>query len=135
VYEGVDIPNVNLFREQVETFRDMLKKAPPSGVQAKNVDYSMAMGEMFTLIPYAQGILENVKNYNIGQSTVDEIFNFMVRDFSQYALTVYTNFQNSPEQEKFLLSLIRKPVIDEAKFAEVWEKDVLALKDKYVMNE
>ncbi len=29
-FEGVDIPNVNLFQEQVETFRDMLKKAPPS---------------------------------------------------------------------------------------------------------
>jgi acyl-CoA dehydrogenase len=134
-YEGVNIPNVNLFREQVETFREMLKKAPPTKEQSKIVDYGMAMGEMFTLIPYAQLILENMKNYNIDEPTVDEIFNFMVRDFSQYALSVYSNFENSPDQEKFLMSMIRKPVNNEAGFKEVWEKNVLSLKDKYVMNE
>ena len=134
-YEGVNIPNVNLFREQVEAFRNLLKNAPPSKEQSKIVDYGMAMGEMFTLIPYAQLILENMKNYNIDEPTMDEIFNFMVRDFSQYALSVYSNFENSPEQEKFLMSMIRKPVNNEISFKEVWEKNVLSLKDKYVMNE
>ena len=134
-YDGVDIANVNLFRQQVETFREMLKKTPPSKEQGKNVDYSMAMGEMFTLIPYAQLILENMRNYNIDESTVDEIFNFMVRDFSQYTLSVYSNFENSPEQEAYLKELIKKPVINNDKSKSVWEKNVVSLKDKYVMNE
>jgi hypothetical protein len=58
-----------------------------------------------------------------------------VRDFSQYALSVYSNFENSPEQEAYLKELIKKPVINDEKFKGVWEKDVLSLKDKYVMNE
>ncbi len=134
-YEGIDIPNVKLFREQVEIFREMLAKAPPTPGQAKNVDYGMAVGEMFTMIPYAQLILENMKIYNIDPAIVNEIFSFIVKDFSQYALAVYSNYENTPEQEKLLLSMIRKPAMDEAKFKAVWEKYVLALKDQYVMNE
>ena len=134
-YQGVEIANVKLFREQFEIFRDMLAKAPPTPQQAKNVDYAMAAGEMFTMIPYAQLILENMQIYNIDPGIVDEIFSFIVKDFSQFALAVYTNHENTPEQEKMLLSMIRKPALDEAKFKEVWEKYVLSLKDQYVMNE
>jgi len=134
-YQGVEIANVKLFREQFEIFRDMLAKAPPTPQQAKNVDYAMAAGEMFTMIPYAQLILENMTIYNIDPAIVDEIFSFIVKDFSQYALAVYSNHENTPEQEKLLLSMIRKPALDEAKFKEVWEKYVLSLKDQYVMNE
>ena len=134
-YQGVEIANVKLFREQFEIFRDMLAKAPPTPQQAKNVDYAMAAGEMFTMIPYAQLILENMTIYNIDPAVVDEIFSFIVKDFSQFALAVYSNFENTPEQEKLLLSMIRKPALNEAKFKGVWEKYVLSLKDQYVMNE
>jgi acyl-CoA dehydrogenase len=113
----------------------MLAKAPPTPQQAKNVDYAMAAGEMFTMIPYAQLILENMTIYNIDPGIVDEIFSFIVKDFSQYALAVYTNHENTPEQEKLLLSMIRKPALDEVKFKEVWEKYVLSLKDQYTMNQ
>jgi acyl-CoA dehydrogenase len=134
-YQGIDIANVKLFREQFEIFRDMLAKAPPTPQQAKNVDYAMAAGEMFTMIPYAQLILENMAIYNIDPAVVDEIFSFIVKDFSQFALAVYSNHENTPEQEKMLLSMIKKPALDEAKFKQVWEKYVLSLKDQYVMNE
>jgi acyl-CoA dehydrogenase len=134
-YQGVEIANVKLFREQFEIFRDMLAKAPPTPQQAKNVDYAMAAGEMFTMIPYAQLILENMTIYNIDPAVVDEIFSFIVKDFSQFALAVYSNHENTPEQEKLLLSMIRKPALNEAKFKEVWEKYVLSLNDQYVMNE
>ena len=134
-YEGVDIPNVKLFLEQAEIFREMLAKTPPSKEQSKNVDYTLSMGEIFTLIPYGQLILENMKLYSVDPLIINEIFKFIVSDCSQYALTVYTNHINSPEQEKYLLNLIKKPVLDEAKFKEVWEKYVFSLADQYVMNE
>ncbi|MDD5312695.1 MAG: acyl-CoA dehydrogenase [Dehalococcoidia bacterium] len=134
-FEGVDLPNVKLFRQQAETFKDMLLKTPPTKEQSKNVDYTLSIGEIFTLIPYGQLILENMKLYNMDPGIVNEIFKFMVRDCSQFALTVYTNHENSPEQEKYLLNLIKKPVLDAARFNEVWEKYVFALTDKYVMNE
>jgi acyl-CoA dehydrogenase len=134
-FDGVNIPNVNLFREQAEIFREMLAKAPPSKEQSKNVDYTLSIGEIFTLIPYGQLILENMKLYNIDPGIINEIFKFIVGDCSQFALTVYTNHENSPEQEKYLLNLIKKPILDEAKFNEVWEKYVFSLADKYVMNE
>ncbi|RPJ56003.1 MAG: acyl-CoA dehydrogenase [Dehalococcoidia bacterium] len=134
-YDGVDIPNVKVFREQAEIFREMLVKAPPGKEQGKNVDYTLSIGEIFTLIPYGQLVLENMKLYNIDPAIIDEIFKFIVSDCSQFALTVFTNHENSPEQEKYLLSLMKKPVRDEAKFKEVWEKYVFSLTDQYVMNE
>ena len=44
-------------------------EAPPSSEQAKNIDYMLAAGELFTLIVYAQLILENSK-----LCAVDDLF-------------------------------------------------------------
>ena len=134
-YEGVDLPNVKLFVEQANTFREMLVKAPPTKEQSKSVDYNLAVGEIFTLIPYGQLVLENMRLYNVDPDLINEIFKFMVTDCSQFALAVYTNYVNSPEQEQYLLKLIKKPVLDDAGFKSVWEKYVFSLADQYVMNE
>jgi len=133
-YAGFDIPNVNLFREQLELFKEMLLTAPPTKEQSSNVDYMLAVGEMFTLIVYAQLILENVNIYRIDPDIVNEIFSFIVRDYSQYALVVYSNYENTKPQETILTKMIRKPVLDQEKFDRVWTDFVYALKDTYVMN-
>lgn len=133
-YSGVDIPNVNLFREQLELFKEMLLTAPPTKEQGSNVDYMLAVGELFTLIVYAQLILENMKIYRIDQDIVNEIFSFIVRDYSQYALIVYSNYENTNPQEAILTKMMRKPVLDQEKFNRVWANYVYALKDTCVMN-
>ena len=134
-YEGVNIPNVNLFREQVELFKELLITAPPTKQQSGNVDYMMAVGELFTLIAYAQLILENTKIYNIDEDIVNEIFSFMLKEYSHYALTLFSNYENTADQETILMKMIKKPVLDEDKSNRVWENYVYALKDTYVMND
>ena len=47
--------------------------------------FLLALGELFTLVVYGQLILENARLYAIDDDTVDQIFDFMVRDFSKYA--------------------------------------------------
>ena len=134
-YEGVNIPNVLVFREQVELFKELLIKTPPTKKQAADIDYMFALGELFTLIVYAQLILENVKIYKIDDDLVNEIFKFMTKDIDRFALNMVVSFENTPDQEALFMKMIKKPILDRQRFNRVWEKYVFALKDQYVMNE
>ena len=126
-YEGIDVPNVLIFKEQVELFRSFLEQASPTPEQVKNIDYMLALGEMFTLIVYAQLVLENTKFHPISSALLDEIFNFMVRDFAQYALTQISNYNNSEKQDEFLKAMLKKPNIDQATVKYLWENEVTPL--------
>ena len=134
-YEGVDLPNVNVFKQQIELFKDLMSKASPTPEQLKRVDYMLAFGEMFTLIVYAQLILENSKIYKVEDDLVDQIFDFLVRDFSQFALYQISNFENSPEQKEFLRKVIlTEPPIDTAREKRLWDEHVSVLSGAYQMN-
>ena len=95
----------------------------------------LAAGELFTLIAYAQLILENRSLYAVDDDLLSEIFAFLVRDFSAYALQMVLRYENSTEQEVLFQAMIKKPVADAEAFARVWCEQVLTLKDCYVMNE
>lgn len=133
-YEGISTPNIEVFKEQIEIFREFLAEATPSAEQAKNVDYMLALGEVFTMIAYSQLILENAKIYNVAEEVVDEIFNFVVRDTSAYALSVLSNFNNSDKQKDILMKLIKIPVNSDNN-DKVWNDHVLPLFEAYEMNE
>lgn len=132
-YEGRTSPHVRLFFEKVELFRKMLISAPPSGEQEKDIDYMLGAGELFTLIVYAQLILENADIYKTDEAVVEQIFSFLVKDYSRYALDMILAYENSPEQEIFYNKMIKKPVNDDAGFERVWQK-VYAHRDTYTMN-
>ncbi|MEN6472455.1 MAG: acyl-CoA dehydrogenase [Syntrophaceae bacterium] len=134
-YEGVNIPNVLVFREQVELFKDLLIKNPPTKKQAADIDYLFALGELFILIVYAQLILENVKIYKIDDDLVNEIFKFMIKDFDSSVLNMLVSFENTLDQEVLFMKMTKKPLLERLRFNRVWEKHVVALKDQYVMNE
>jgi len=133
-YEGLTIPNVLVFREQVELFKKMLIKTPPTKDQTADIDYMLSAGELFTLIAYAQLILENAKIYRLDDDILNEIFKFIIKDFSGYAMHMVTNYENTPEQEHMYMQMFKKPILDKARFERVWDKYVYALKDQYVMN-
>jgi len=133
-YEGIDSPNVRVFREQAELFRKLLISAPPSKEQAKNIDYMLAAGELFTLIVYGQLILENARIYRTDRDVLEQIFTFLVKDYSAFALQMNLSQENSAEQEEIFTKMIKKPVKDGEGFARVWAA-VYGLKDQYVMNE
>ncbi|SDO63326.1 acyl-CoA dehydrogenase [Desulforhopalus singaporensis] len=133
-YQSFDSENVNMFREQVELFRNLLVTAPPNEGQARDIDYMLAAGELFTLIVYGQLILENSAIYNTDADVIEQIFSFMVRDFSEYSLRMVLNYENSPAQQEIFRQMIKKPVRDEECFARVWRK-VYDLRGQYTMND
>lgn len=134
-YGGCDLPNVNVFREQIELLKGFLATSPPDADQQKDTDFLMGLGELFTLVVYGQLILENAKIYDVDDDLVDQIFDFMVRDFSKFALDIHGKQSSTPEQMETCIKMIRKPAVDAKRYQSVWENHVLALKDLYEMNE
>ena len=59
----------------------------------------------------------------------------MIRDFSKYALNLYSKPSNSDAQKEYSLKVIMGPVPNEKRFLSVWEKNVYALKGTYKMND
>ncbi len=133
-YNRYDLPNVQIFREQTALFKEALLSAAPDSEQQKDTDMMLALGEIFTLVVYGQLILENAAIYDIGADLVDQIFDFMVRDFSRFALQLYSKRSTVPAQAELLKKMIRKPEGDVGRFNRFWNDQVLPLKDRYEMN-
>jgi acyl-CoA dehydrogenase len=133
ILDGRALPNVQLFREQIATFRDLLARATPTEAQTRDVDFLLAMGEIFTLVVYGQLILEAAKLYTMSDDLVDQIFDVMVRDVSKFALQLYSKPSSTGSQMDYCLKMIRKPVAVGERYQRVWQ-EVHALKDAYEMN-
>jgi acyl-CoA dehydrogenase len=133
-YALYDLPNIRIFREQIETLKTFLATATPSEVQQKDTDFLLALGELFTLVVYGQLILENARLYQVDDDTVDQIFDFMVRDFSKYALQLYSKPSATSQQMDLCLKMLRKPIVDMARFGRVWQNSVFSLRDAYEMK-
>jgi acyl-CoA dehydrogenase len=133
-YGTSDLPNVEVFKKQVEVLKQMLLAAPPVEAQTKDIGWLLTLGELFTLVAYGQLILENAEIYGVYDELVDQIFDFMVRDFSKYALELYSKTTSTAEQMEFCLKMINKPVADEARFNKVLA-EAYSLRDQYRMND
>jgi len=134
IFARFDLPNVGVFREQVSAFEQMLLQATPSKEQAADIDFLLAVGEIFTLVVYAQLFLENAEIYGVEADLVDQVFDVFVRDFSRFAVILHGKPTTSPAQAEHCLQMVRRPAIDPARFTRVWEGHVLALRDAYEMN-
>ncbi|MEO6324161.1 MAG: acyl-CoA dehydrogenase [Thermoanaerobaculia bacterium] len=130
-----ELSNVALFREQITAFRTLLATASPSDAQAKDIDFLLALGELFTLVVYGQLVLENAELMTVDHDTVDQIFDFMVRDFSRYALQLHAKPSSTPRQMELCLGAIRKPAVQDERSRRVWKEKVLPLHGTYRMNE
>ena len=128
------MPNVRVFTDQVNIFKAMLAKATPSPEQVKDTDFLLTMGEAFTQVVYGQLILENADIYSIDADLVSQIFDFMVRDLSNFALKLYSQPSTTREQMEFCLKMIQRPDKDTDRFCRVWSDQVYPLKDEYEMN-
>ncbi len=135
VFGRFDLPNVAVFAEQASTFKAMLAQEPPTEAQSRDTDWLLAVGEIFTLIVYAQLVLENAEIYETDLDLVDQIFDVAVRDLSRFAVDLFGKPGTTPEQAKHCLEMIRKPAEGEERFRRVWEGHVYALRDAYEMAE
>ena len=134
VYDSFDIPNVKVFKEQADAFRDLLARATPDDGQVKDTDFLLTLGEAFTQIVYGQLILENARIYGVDAEAIDQIFEFMVRDLSRHALTLYGKTGSTAQQMEYCLRMIRKPATGLDRFAKIYSEQVYPLKDAYEMN-
>jgi len=134
VYNRVDLPNVNIFKKQIRLLKLLLIVAKPDQAQRKDIDFLLALGELFTLVVYGQLILENAGIYKIGDDTVDQIFDCLVRDFSSLALQLYSKPGSTRRQMRLCRMMVKKPAQDNDRFNRVWNDHVFALKDQYILN-
>jgi acyl-CoA dehydrogenase len=89
---------------------------------------------MFTLVPYAQLILENAKIMKIDTILINQIFDCLVRDFSKFALEMYSRPSSTELQMDYCMRMIQKPEVDFNRTKTIWEEFVYTNVDAYEMN-
>ncbi|MCJ7772062.1 MAG: acyl-CoA dehydrogenase, partial [Desulfobacterales bacterium] len=102
--------------------------------QQKDIDFLLILGELFTLVAYGQLIIENAKLYNVEDDLLDQIFDFIVRDFSKFALQLYSKTASTNTQMELCMKMIKKPIINKDRYNRIWEKYVYTLNGQYEMN-
>ncbi|MFO0745460.1 MAG: acyl-CoA dehydrogenase [Myxococcota bacterium] len=139
-YRGVDIANVVVFRQQIAVFKEFLlasaMDAATAALQAKDIDFLLTMGELFTLVAYGQLILEYhaMEPAELSADLVGQIFDFMVRDFAKFALQLHSKPSSSARQMELCLRMLARPVGDPERYARVWQEHVFAQAGQYQMN-
>ena len=130
------LPNVAAFIRQIALFKEMLEKAGPDKQQDLDPSFSLPLGEMFSIVVYGQLILEQAELDRIDPDVINQIFDFMVRDFARFALQIYGMHGTRDEQRVFCkeIMLIRAvPAAEQSR--RIWETCVLSLNGEYQMNE
>lgn len=131
IYQAFNLHNVKVFREQIEEFREMLEKAPITDDQLVNQDFTLTIGWLFALTVYGQLILEGAKIYGAEDRVLDQIFEFLVKDFSKFSLQLCSKIWAKEKQREYCMRMIKSPVFDKRRHDWVWENVVYALKDQY----
>ena len=133
-YNSIDLPNLTIFKDQIKVLQELLMTAPPEKDQQGDIDFLLILGELFTLVAYGQLIIENAKIYQVEDAFVDQIFDFMIRDFSRFALQLYSKTSSTDAQMAVCLKMIKKPVKNPERFNRIWEDYVEPLNNAYAMN-
>ena len=133
-YDSVDLPNVNRFKAQIAVLKEFLMTAAPDKEQIKDIDFLLNLGELFTLAAYGQLIIEKCRMDRVEDDLLDQIFDFMIRDFSKFALQIYAKPGATEKQMALCMKMIGKPVANRERFQNIWENHVYRLNDGYAMN-
>ena len=133
-YNSLDLPNLTRFKEQIAVLKEFLLTARPDEEQVKDIDFLLNLGELFTLVVYGQLLIEKAGIENVDDDVMDQIFDFMVRDFSKFALQIYAKTGSTEKQMELCLEMIKKPVQDLERFNRVWKHQVAILNGSYEMN-
>ena len=130
------LPNVAVFIKQINIFKDMLEKAGPDKAQDMDPSWSLPVGEMFSIVVYGQLILEQAAFDKMDTDIMNQIFDFMVRDFARFSLQIYGMHNTKEEQRTYCKEImLLTGVKDDAQYNKIWQDHVFALNGEYVMNE
>jgi acyl-CoA dehydrogenase len=130
------LPNVAAFMKQIDIFKEMLEKAGPDKAQDMDPSWSLPVGEMFSIVVYGQLILEQASISGIDSAILNQMFDFMVRDFAQFAMQIYVNHSSKDAQRDYCVKIMLiKAVPNSEQYNSVWEQYVSVLDGEYAMNE
>jgi len=132
-YRQLDLPNIEVFKTQIDGFRKLLLTAGPDEQQVRDIDYMLSMGELFTLIVYGHLILEKSLMEGTDPELLNQVFDVFVRDFSAYATELHGKPGNSDAQRALIRDLIQAPVANAGQFDRIWREHVYALNGQYEM--
>jgi len=130
------LPNVATFVSQVQAFGQLMATAAPRGEQAKDLDFLLNIGQIFTQIVYAQLVAEaaalaidgapggtragtSAACAGLDENHVNRMFGVFVQDLSEYAVAVHGQASATQEQQAGAMSLIRRASTDPAAAASV----------------
>jgi len=135
-FDTKNLPNIEIFKEQIKVYEEFLMVSGMElGDQMLNdFDFLLAVGEIFTLVAYGQLIIESAAIEKVDDDLLELIFDFMVRDFSRYALDIYSKNSATEQQQQTCLKMIKKPVVNMERFEKVLKENVYTLIDTYDMN-
>ena len=125
---------LKIFKKQIRLVKFLLVIAKPNKKQIEDFDFLYVLGELFTLVVYGQLILENVIIKKTEKELTEQIFNFMIRDFSKYALQLFSKTSSTMVQKKICRMMIFKPQSNDQIFNSIYKEHVLSLVDEYEMN-
>jgi acyl-CoA dehydrogenase len=131
--QAAHIPNVALFTEQAGALVKLLTEATPDEAQQADLDFGLALAELFTLVVYGQLILEQARITGLDEEVVDQIFAVLVQDFSAAAVDLNGKASSTAAQQAIALAALRKPVVDAGRFENVWAR-VRDLSGVYAMH-
>jgi acyl-CoA dehydrogenase len=135
-YATKNTPNIEIFKEQIKAYEEFLMVSGMElGEQMMNdFDFLLCVGEIFTIIAYGQLIIESAAMENIDDNLLDQIFDFMVRDFAAYGLELNSKPSTNETQQAACLKMIKRPNADMERFEKVLNEHVYSLVDAYTMN-
>jgi len=133
-YNSLDLANIKIFKQQIRLLKLFLFAARPQKEQIKDFDFLLNLGELFTLVVYGQLIIENTNLLKIDNDLIDQIFDFIIRDFSKYALNLYSKSSSTRMQKSICRRMIKKPAVDNNRLDRIMKNYVMTLVDSYEMN-
>lgn len=142
------LPNVAIFREQIDAFTQLVMTAPPTEAQQKDLDYLQILGQLFTQIVYAQLILESAAMAiddgqtrpdsvsdlsDLTEAHLDRILAVFVRDMADQAVALHGQASATDAQSTAALAIVRKPRID-VDAEQAFVSEVLSYSGTYEMK-
>ena len=131
-----ELPNVATFMKQIDIIKEMLDKAAPDKAQDMDPSWSLPLGEMFSIVVYGQLILEQAKLDELDLDILNQIFDFMIRDFAHFAMQIYGNPGSNDLQRDYCTKIMLiRAIPNPEQYNRVWKKYVSVLNSEYAMNE
>jgi acyl-CoA dehydrogenase len=136
----VSTPNATVFKKQIDVFKQFLiasvSDPNATALQGKDIDFLLSLGEVLTLVAYGQLLIEyrELNPGDISDDLLEQIFDFMVRDFSKFALQLFSKPTSTPRQMELCQRMMMKTPGDPARFQRIWDEHVHPLHDAYEMT-